>query len=140
MFVPNEEQLDRRFLSWFIKTPAFREQVEAQGSTNYAAIRPGDVLGYEIPLPPLAERQRIVARIKELAAHIHEAQTLRQQVVEEAEALFESTVGARFSLLDGQPSKPLGHLASKIGSGATPLGGRAAYPASGVPFIVIYSI
>jgi type I restriction enzyme, S subunit len=90
LFVPNEERLDRRFLGWFIKTPAFREQVEAQGSTNYAAIRPGDVLGYEIPLPPLAEQWRIVARIEELAAQIHEARALRQQAVEEVEALCRS--------------------------------------------------
>ena len=31
----------------------------------------------EIPLPPLAEQRRVVARIEELAAQIHEARTLR---------------------------------------------------------------
>lgn len=87
LFVANEDRLDRRFLGWFIKTPAFREQVEAQGSTNYAAIRPGDVLGYEIPLPPLAEQRRIVARIEALAANISEARALRQQATEEVEAI-----------------------------------------------------
>jgi restriction endonuclease S subunit len=56
-------RLDRRFLDYFIRTPAFRDQVEAQGSTNYAAIQPAHVLGYEIPLPPLAEQRRVVARI-----------------------------------------------------------------------------
>jgi type I restriction enzyme S subunit len=66
----------------------FRDQVEAQGSTNYAAIRPADVLGYEIPLPPLAEQRRIVARIEELAAKIEEARSLRQQATAEAEALY----------------------------------------------------
>lgn len=87
LFAANANRLDRRYLGWFIKTPAFREQVAAQGSTNYAAIRPGDVLGYEIPLPPLAEQQRIVARIEALAAEIHEAQNLRQQAAGEANAL-----------------------------------------------------
>ena len=48
------------------------------------------VLGYEIPLPPLAEQRRVVARIEELAAHIHEACTLRHQAAEEAEALLRS--------------------------------------------------
>lgn len=90
LFVANEDRLDRRFLGWFIKTPAFREQVEAQGSTNYAAIRPGDVLGYEISLPPLAEQQRIVARIEALAAKIADTRSLRKQVAVEAEALLRS--------------------------------------------------
>jgi type I restriction enzyme S subunit len=87
LFVIDESKLDRRFLDYFIRTLAFRDQVEAQGSTNYAAIRPTDVLGYEIPLPPLAEQRRIVARIEELSAKIEEACTLRQQAVEEGDAL-----------------------------------------------------
>lgn len=90
LFVIDEAKLDRRFLDFFIRTPAFREQVAAQGSTNYAAIRPAHVLGYGIPLPPLAEQRRVVARIEKLAAHIYEARTLRHQAVEEAEALLRS--------------------------------------------------
>ena len=38
-------------------------------------------------MPPLAEQRRVVARIEELAAQIHEARTLRHQAAEEAEAL-----------------------------------------------------
>ena len=44
LFIIDETKLDRRFLDFFIRTPAFREQVAAQGSTNYAAIRPAHVL------------------------------------------------------------------------------------------------
>ncbi|HET6575530.1 MAG TPA: restriction endonuclease subunit S [Fimbriiglobus sp.] len=68
-----ESKIALRFLGWYIRTPAFFEQVAAQGSTNYAAIRPSHVLGYEIPLPPLAEQRRLVARIDALAAKIDEA-------------------------------------------------------------------
>jgi restriction endonuclease S subunit len=53
LFVVDESKLNLRFLDYFIRTPTLREQVAAQGSTNYAAIRPAHVLGYEIPLPPL---------------------------------------------------------------------------------------
>ena len=44
-------------------------------------------LGYEIPLPPLDEQRRIVARIEELAARIEEARELRRRAVEETECL-----------------------------------------------------
>ena len=40
-----------------------------------------------VPLPPLAQQRRMLARIEELAAQIHEARTLRHQAAEEAEAL-----------------------------------------------------
>src|SRR5262249_20813658 len=68
LFVLNDALVDRRFLDFYVRTPAFRDQVFAQGSTNYAAIRPKDVLSYTMPLPPLPEQRQIVARIEELAA------------------------------------------------------------------------
>ena len=89
LFGTVEEKIDRRYLGWFIRTPAFFEQVAAQGSTNYAAIRPGYVLGYEIPLPPLVEQRRLVARIDALAAKIDEAKRLRESI----------TVSSRFMLV-----------------------------------------
>lgn len=84
LFSVEDHVLDKRFLDFFIRTPIFREQVQAQGSTNYAAIRPADVLTYQIPLPSLEEQRRIVARIEELAARIEEARGLRREAVEEA--------------------------------------------------------
>lgn len=90
LFGAKDDRLDRRFLGWFIKTRAFRQQVAAQGSTNYAAIRPADVLGYQIPLPPLAEQLWIVTRIEELAGKIAEARSLRHQSIEEAGAVVTS--------------------------------------------------
>lgn len=56
LFAVDDTKLNRRFLDFYSRTPDFRDQVAAQGSTNYAAIRPKDVLGYTIPLPPLAGR------------------------------------------------------------------------------------
>jgi len=88
LFIPDRTKLDRGFLDYFLRTPAFGDQVAAQGSTNYAAIRPSHVLNYEIPLPPLMEQRRIVARIEESATRIEEARGLRKQVLPEAEALF----------------------------------------------------
>ncbi|MBI3770008.1 MAG: restriction endonuclease subunit S [Deltaproteobacteria bacterium] len=92
LFDLDQSRLNRTFLDYFIRTPTFREQVAAQGSTNYAAIRPAHVLGYEIPLPPLPEQRQVVARIEELATRIHEARSFRQRAAEEAEALSASSL------------------------------------------------
>ncbi|HEU5377416.1 MAG TPA: restriction endonuclease subunit S [Ktedonobacteraceae bacterium] len=70
LFAVKEEVLNRRFLEFFIRTPTFLDQVQAKGSTNYAAIRPSDVLKYEIPLPSLEEQLHIVARIEELHSKV----------------------------------------------------------------------
>lgn len=97
LFEPHTDSLDRRFLDYFIRTPAFREQVTAQGSTNYAAIRPRDVLGYTMPLPPLPEQWRIVGRIEELAGKIEEARGLRREAVEQVEDLLSSARDEAFN-------------------------------------------
>lgn len=80
LFTLHTDMIDPRFLSFYVKTPFFRDQVNAQGSTNYAAIRPQHVLDYTIPLPPLSEQRRIVAKIERLAAKIGEARNLRQSI------------------------------------------------------------
>ena len=92
LFSIDTDKLERRFLDWFVRTATFRDQVEAQGSTNYAAIRPDDVLHYKIPSPPLAEQQRLVMRIEELDANLQRARTLRCEAREEARLLIRSTV------------------------------------------------
>jgi len=118
LFVINEAVLDRGFLDYFIRTPAFQDQVSAQGSTNYASIRPHEVLEYEIPLPPLDEQRRIVARIEALAARIEEARGLRQQAVEEAEALIGALKNDVFGKAKQWPVVALGEI-SHIQSGVT---------------------
>jgi type I restriction enzyme S subunit len=96
LFAINETKLDRKFLDFFIRTSTFRDQVAAQGSTNYAAIRPAYVLDYKIPLPPLAEQRLIVARIEELASQIEEARGLRRQTTGGSEALLTSYSRSQF--------------------------------------------
>src|SRR5690606_27856926 len=100
LYTHNPDRVDNRYLGWFVKTRTFLNQVEAQGSTNYAAIRPDDVLHYEIPLPPLVEQRRIVARVEEVAAKIREARSLRSSTTTKCSALLAS---ARRALLGDQP-------------------------------------
>src|SRR6266852_2401323 len=52
LFTIDASRVDSRFLDFYSKTSRFRDQVRAQGSTNYAAVRPGHVLNFEFPLPP----------------------------------------------------------------------------------------
>jgi type I restriction enzyme S subunit len=73
-----------------------------------------------VPLPPLAEQRRVVVRIEELAAQVHEARTLRHQAAEEARALIPRETS---SLLDdaGWSTSTLGEiLAEKPRNGLGP--------------------
>lgn len=61
-----EEILNKKYLEYFSRTNWFFEQVVAKGSTNYAAIRPKQVLNYQIPLPPIETQNRIVSILDKL--------------------------------------------------------------------------
>ena len=137
VFSLNQSRVQPEFLEWLSKTNGFVELCRAasEGTTNRVRLKEDRFLTLEIRLPPLAEQQRVVARIEELATKIYGARSLRQQAAEEAEALFEASVGNRFSELNNRPTNKLAALTTKIGSGSTPAGGRSTYPASGVPFI-----
>lgn len=87
LFEPDESCLDARYLDHYCRTQRFRTQVEAQGSTNYAAIRPSDVLAYTIPLPPLSEQQAIVARLDALAEKSRQVEAHLDAVERDSAAL-----------------------------------------------------
>lgn len=135
LFDVHDAKLDRGFLDYFLRTPAFREQVTAQGSTNYAAIRPTDVLRYEIPLPPLAEQRRVVARIDELTAQIREVRTLRQQTEEQARVIWaQSAAELLHNLSRAHPARALAEIISLRGGG-TPSKSDPLYWNGAIPWV-----
>ncbi len=123
----NPDRLNNRFLGWFVKTRAFRQQVEAQGSTNYAAIRPDDVLSYKIPLPSLAKQLSIVEYIENCVSRIDEARSLRGQATQATVAF----VAATHAALARSAPEPLSDLL-ELAEDAVPIEIGVPYPQAGV--------
>jgi type I restriction enzyme S subunit len=94
------------YLDYYIRSGAVERQFQqfVQGSTNYASIRAHHALALEIPLPPVSEQRRIVARIDELAALVTQAQGLRRSSTAQAQQLVSSAITefAAHVALDGQ--------------------------------------
>ena len=130
-FTPKADSLSPRWMHWLTKTPGFWGQCDhkSQGSSGKNRIKPEQFLKVEIPLPLLAEQQRIVARIEGLAAKIAEARSLRRRAIEEAEALSRSA--RRYALGASAQSDwiPLSRYVAEIENGKSPATeGRPAAP------------
>jgi type I restriction enzyme S subunit len=115
-FVPVPGKIDVEYLKYWFRLPSVIATVDADcsGSTPLTRNRFKEnfFLALEIPLPPLAEQRRVVARIEELAAQIHEARTLRHQAAEETEH-FKSKVAADVFDAVKAEKKALGEIATK---------------------------
>jgi type I restriction enzyme S subunit len=137
LFQANKELLDLDYLGWLSKTAGFVELClrASEGTTNRVRLKEERFLNLEIPLPPLAEQRRIVARIEALAAEIAEARALRHQAAQEAEALVSRSRVVRFAKLATDIStRPLGELVSMAsGNGLTSsqMDDSAPYPVYG---------
>lgn len=104
------DRIDTEFLRLWFRLPSIVKKVEGDcsGSTPLTRNRFKEnfFLDLEIPLPPLPEQQRIVARIEALTTQIKEARGLRQKVAVEQEALVIST----HVKLSGKRTKLLGEI------------------------------
>jgi type I restriction enzyme S subunit len=103
------------YLEYYIRSGAVEEQFQefVRGSTNYASIRAHHTLELQIPLPPLDEQRRIVARIEELAALIEEARELRVKAREEAGSLLGAMSSRLFDTAAAlNPNPPIGDVIS----------------------------
>ncbi len=95
-FEADHDRLDPRFLwLFFSRQKAWSEALGlSSGSTPTSRnrLKEDQFQRMVIPLPPLPEQRRIVARIEELAAKIEEAHRLRRQSEGSAQALLRSTL------------------------------------------------
>ncbi|MBL0175141.1 MAG: restriction endonuclease subunit S [Ignavibacteria bacterium] len=90
-FLPVQGKVDVHFLKFWFKLPPVIRLVDenCSGSTPLTRNRFKEqyFLALEIPLPSISEQRRVVARIEELNAQIHEARYLRNQITEDVDSL-----------------------------------------------------
>jgi type I restriction enzyme S subunit len=85
----NSEVAIPEYLGWLCKTHSFVEACRAasEGTTNRVRLQENKFLALQIPLPPLPEQRRIVAKIERLAAKIDEARVLTANLVAECDQM-----------------------------------------------------
>jgi len=94
-----------------------------------------DLKDLEIPLPPLPIQKRIAEILDAADALKRKDQALLKKYDELAQAIFIDMFGDPVKNEKGWEVKKLKSITTKIGSGATPTGGKTAYKAKGISLI-----
>jgi type I restriction enzyme S subunit len=90
-FLVNQNRIDRRYLWRYFSRAGIWEEAFGLSTggtpTSRNRLKEDKLLAMKMPLPPVEEQRRIVAKIDELASKIKEAQGLRHQAVEKGREL-----------------------------------------------------
>lgn len=125
----NRGLADGRYLwRYFSRSSVWEEALGLSSGgtpTSRNRLKEEKLLAMKIPLPPLPEQRRIVARIEELAAKIEEARGLRRQAVHELEVFWAKTLTQAFRQFSNQ-AVAIGDV-FRVTTGGTPSRANLSY-------------
>lgn len=92
------DRLLPKFLGLYASRAAFWDECQriSEGTTNRVPVRVDQFMSLTIPLPPLEDQQRIIAKLEELATQIDKAKLIRDKAARHVEALIPSMLSAEF--------------------------------------------
>lgn len=126
------------YLYWYLTAKKDEVLVPLMRGTANVSLKEKDIAEVYVPLPPLPEQQRIVARVKGLLAKVEEAQRLRGEVQKGVAALGKVAHTEIYEAAAARGTiRTLAEISRKITDGThhTP-----TYVSAGVPFISVKDI
>ena len=131
--VENKEELDPEYLMLWFSRPEFDRYARYKSHGSVREIFDwNELCMVELPVPDIEKQRKIVKAYKTLTDRIALKQQINDNLVSTLQIIYKKM------FLESQNTyitKPLADLCSKIGSGATPKGGKAAYFDKGISLI-----
>lgn len=134
------DDVEPKFLAYLFRSGPLQAQLQARSrGTTVKGITRQELLAAIIPLPPLPEQERIVARIECLMMRIREARRLRKEASKAADHLIRASLAKIFPR-DGAELPPgwrwvrLGEVCETT-SGGTPSRKRMDYFGGEIPWV-----
>jgi len=137
--VIDHEQLLPEYLMMWFRRPEFDRYARFHSHGSAREIFDWDELcDVTLPIPSITRQREIVAEYETLTSRIRLNNQMIQHLETTAQALYHKTFVDNIdkeNLPEGWRMGTLGEICSKIGSGATPKGGKGSYGKTGVSLI-----
>jgi type I restriction enzyme S subunit len=131
VLTPNSDKVTLEYLKYVLRGMEF-----INSGTSIPQLTVPMIKNYECSLPSIPEQKRIVALLDTVFADLEQTRAKTEQNLKNARELFDSYLQQVFSQKsEGWVTSSLKSITSKIGSGATPRGGSAAYKTEGMSLI-----
>ena len=132
----DESKINKRYLLHFLKSSGYYRQLSGKlAGTTRVRISRKNLEQVEIRVPDEATQEQVVAIIDILEKIISNRRTELEQLDELIKARFVEMFGNPVLNKKGWEQKSLGEITTKIGSGATPKGGKESYQEEGITLI-----
>ena len=132
---PKTDEITSGWIYSVVRSDWFVSQVVRHDEKNaYPSVSDDEVCAVEIPVPPLAEQRRLVARIEALTSRLEQARQARQAALAETEAAMQAALQSAFNDSDDFKEAPLGELCT-MKTGKTPPTSRREYFEGDLPFV-----
>ncbi|MDL5511732.1 restriction endonuclease subunit S [Arenibacter sp. M-2] len=131
-----DSQINSNFLCHFISSPNAQSQfVKGKVTATIPNLSLEQVKKLKIPLPPLDQQKKIASILDEADTYRQKTKALIAKYNELTQSLFIDMFGDPVKNPKGWRKNTLENITSKIGSGATPRGGKEAYKEEGISLI-----
>lgn len=126
---------NKLFLRHLFNGKKLKQLLKTAYGAAQANLSPKDLGNLELDIPPPKEQLKISSIIDKAELLIKKRMFAISKIDELSMSVFEDTFGDPVGNNKNWPTKKLGSLTIKLGSGSTPLGGSASYKSSGISLI-----
>jgi type I restriction enzyme S subunit len=118
---PKADEITSGWVYSVVRSDWFVSQVVRQDEKNaYPSVSDDEVCAVEIPVPPLPEQRRLVARIEALTGRLEQARQARQTAITETATCLRAAIARAFADADESSLRPLGEVTGIIGGNSVP--------------------
>lgn len=134
--IPDTSRIKKLYLYYYLKSPYFQNAILNVGSrAAQAGFNKEDLSKLDIECPELIKQDKIIAVLEKLECIIEKRKIELSNLDDLIKARFVEMFGNPVTNEKGWKQRQLGEITTKIGSGATPKGGKEAYQEEGITLI-----